>query len=164
VPIYTTPINNNESILSIAIDDNLFRNQRSQEYLQAIKNFPLLLKESIKSRLKLVKGCPNYIGNIVLNELNKRPIICREYTPNAPPPLPLAPIAIPKKEGTEPPHVKQWPISNAIREVKIEMLKKWKEYNIIESANSFGNIPIFPIKETKKYRLLMDARKVNELL
>jgi len=29
VPIYTTPINNNESILSIAIYNNLFRNQRS---------------------------------------------------------------------------------------------------------------------------------------
>ncbi|KAI8317881.1 hypothetical protein GQ54DRAFT_323929 [Martensiomyces pterosporus] len=153
VPITLQRHDGCQAALSTAIDETLFSPSRHQEYRLWAARFPLPSRISIDKRLHMGEGSTDDQREHILTELYKRPILCREYTPNAPPPLPLAPLRLPLKEGSEPPHVRQFPQSQAMR-----------EQGIAEPSCSFGNMPLFLNKEATKYRLLLDAHEVNECL
>ena len=123
--------------LTAAVDKSMFKTTCDAEYLRDTAIFAIPTRESIDARLCMGEGSTPQQCKLVLTELVRQPLLCREYTPNAPPPLPQAPLRLPFKPGAQPPFARQWPMSLQMKQVKSDMLKVWKQYGVIEPSNSY---------------------------
>lgn len=151
--------------LSKSVDSNLFvRVPFSDEQRKWDAMFPLPSRDSLLRRVQIAQGGVD--KSRVVDLLMTVPRLGREYHPNAPPPLPIAPIELPWVPDAEPPYVRQWPESHAARSEKEKQLRDLRDHGVLETATSFGNIPVFlkPKPDGSGARLLSDDRAVNELL
>ncbi|KAJ1719510.1 hypothetical protein LPJ61_006296, partial [Coemansia biformis] len=133
--------------MTVAVDESMFVLSRDAEYLAHAAHFPLPTRPSIDTRLVMGDGSTPLHRQWVLDDLAALPICCREYTPNAPPPLPLAPLRLPWTPDAKPPFARKWPLSPEMRRVKADMLRVWQGKGIIEPALGNGHLPLFPKKE-----------------
>jgi hypothetical protein len=151
--------------LVASVSDDIFIPERGEEVVRWSQMYPLPDEDSVAQRLRMGIRATDADRSAVLRCLMSLPKLAREYPPNAPPPLPLRPIHLEFIDGSRPPHVRQWPISPAMRGAKEDMLESWLKYGIVERSQSFGSIPVFPIpKGDSSWRIVLDSRAVNELL
>jgi len=151
--------------LMASVDDRIFVPERNKEIERWTRLYPLPDEESIARRLRMGTHSTKADRSAVMRCLKSLPRLAREYPPNAPPPLPLRPICLEFEDGARPPHIRQWPMSPAMRTAKEEMLESWMKYGIVERSQSFGSVPVFPVpKGDSDWRLVIDSRAVNELL
>jgi transposase len=148
-----------------SVDENMFVFERTPEYERVRRLYARPTKESIESRLKLAESAPPWAKQMLTDMLSRLWKLAREYPKNAPPLLPLRSIRLPFKEGAKPPHVKQFPLSNAMRFEKEQQIGEWKVHRICAVSVSFGNLPLFLVaKGDGSWRIVIDAREANEVL
>ncbi|KAJ1732344.1 hypothetical protein LPJ61_002088 [Coemansia biformis] len=94
--------------MTVAVDESMFVLSHDAEYLVHAVHFLLLTRPSIDTRLVMGDGSMPLHCQWVLDDLTVLPICCHEYTPNAPLPLPLAPLRLPWMPDAKLPFTRKW--------------------------------------------------------
>ncbi|KAJ2708460.1 hypothetical protein H4S00_006930, partial [Coemansia sp. D1744] len=136
-PIMNSPLQSTSQKLyagRVAVSESTFVEHRGAAYLYDSAKFPMASPQSIESRLRMGDGSTAADREAIISMLLKRPMLGREYTPNAPPPLPLQAIELKFADGAAPPHAKQFPISQAAQQQLEDQLENWLAAGICEPA------------------------------
>jgi hypothetical protein len=73
-------------------------------------------------------------------------------------------VVIPMKPGAEPVSLPQFPASPAKQEVIDKQMNSWIELGVIEPSRSPWAAPVFTVWRNGKPRMVIDLRKLNELV